>query len=82
VAVIYTRGMVKKNDTSLPRRRFCWLNGIGGQSWRIFVFQKWNLNFFLQGLNPKVHYITGVKNTIKRTSNVQVKITTPMYMHH
>jgi len=46
--VIYTRGMVKKrktkkNDTSLPRRRFCWLNGVEGQSWRIFSFQRWNL---------------------------------------
>jgi len=39
--------------------RFCWLNEVGGQSWRIFIFQGWNLNFFLEGLKPKVHYITG-----------------------
>jgi len=49
VPVIYTRGMVKKikkNDTSLSCRRFCWLNGVRGQSWRIFIFQGWNLIFF------------------------------------
>jgi len=45
VAVIYIRGMEKiiKNDTSMPRRRFCWLNVVRGQSWRIFIFQGWNL---------------------------------------
>jgi len=35
VAVIYTRGMVKKikkNDTSLPCRRFCWVNAVRSQS--------------------------------------------------
>ena len=54
----------EKNDTSLPRRRFYWLNGVGGQTWRIFIFHGWNLIFFLQGLKLKVHYITGAKNTI------------------
>jgi len=46
--LIYTRGMTKikkekEIDTSLPRRRLCWHIGVRDQSWRIFLFQGWNL---------------------------------------
>jgi len=57
-----TLGKVK-NDTSLPRRRFCWLNGVGGQSWRIFIFRGWNLIFFT-GAKTKSALYYRAKNTI------------------
>ena len=65
--VIYTRSMVKKS-------RHCHVgdstDSMGsGPILKNLYFSRVESNFFLQGLKPKVHYITGAKNTINPILN-------------
>jgi len=64
--VIYTRDMVKKMK---KMTRHCHVgdsvDSIGSEANpEESSFLRVESNFFLQGLKPKVHYITEVKNTI------------------